>query len=576
MIKQILNLADKIPVLDRNEIVISLNDKTGNVVLNQQKTSKGTEPERDVYKKIMDRMITEESNPTIQRLIRFKFRNCTDPNLEFKQFRVLDLYELVNDAKRIEGHREKIAQYAIDTEYCYNTLFCMGIDPDMYFDPKKSKCCEILKNFEEQGVEFLYDTKYDIGQIDYHKGIRYVTSVILNRHEEEILSKISLDIKNNPVEFLKALKNLKKSSSVSVNQYVVDKLIAQAEVWNVMQENPKLKDFPFKDIWRFCIDIEFQKYGAYIFENEPGYIIATLKALCFGLQLKKPNHLDYIEINRKCGESVLEGYGAYYLGTKIRHGVDMISFGIYGFSTMDREGLQDLEERNRMPDAPWYYEISSDKAFARVFLESRSAWKHLREMKFLFGEHGKKISAAKNEGERLIAHIWLSRELSLQHHLQDGNGRTAQILFLSLLANDPELPMMLLDTNPNLDTNGPVAFIKRVLQGMKNFSRTCGRDEDPLSYEEVDKMTGVSEKRLWSYYHPTQEERQAFLNQHSQEEFEIELKKYNETIIPSEKRLWFFDYRTAKMKQTIIKVLSYFLVVPSVAFIFYYLFNFIK
>jgi len=417
----------------------------------------------------------------------------------------------------------------------------MGIDPHYYFNPKSLQYRQILTTLEKKGVNLISD---DL------KAMRYVTAIILKNIEDEILKKINSNIKNNPDKFLQELRNLKKSSSY--NKYVLDKLIAQAELWKVMQNHPKLKDFPFEEIWRFCIDLEMQEYGAYIFENEPGYIIATLNALRFGLECKKLNYSDYIEINRKCGENVLRNFhvGAEYLYTKIRDqwesfmgskGVGMVSYGIEGFSTMDEEGLQDIRERiaTMGSDSPFAYIMGRE-----VTLRAKPSWVHLREIKFLFAMHDKKISQASNIGERLIVHIWLSRELSLQHHMQDGNGRTAQIVLLSLLANDPELPMMLLDTNPNLDTNGPVAYILRVLGGMVHFNKFCKNEEVPLIFEEVEAMTEVSspEKRWWRYYHPTQEERQAFINAHSQEELEAELENLNENADFAEKREWNYNY----------------------------------
>ncbi|PWU05198.1 MAG: hypothetical protein C5B43_03755, partial [Verrucomicrobia bacterium] len=512
-----------------------------------------------------------------KKLIEYKFRDIIDTKC-ILEFSIKTFDELIDQIHKLEtkSYQKEIATYAINTPFCYNALSCMGIDPDIYFNPNSSIFYEILNKFEEQDVDFTYDTNYDVGEIDHIKGIRYVASAILKQHEDEILSQINSDIKNNPAAFLKKLKTLKNSSSY--NQYVLDKLIAQAEVWEVMQTIPKMKDFPFEDIWRFCIDIEFQKYGAYIFENEPGYIIATLKTLCFALKLQKPNVLDYVAINRKCGENVLEHFGGRNFNSKIRDGDDDVSFGIYDYDNMDKEGLQDLEERNSKPDSSIYFGRSQSLLVSfsdnkpRVSLTSRAAWEHLREMAFIFDQHEKKISASTNQGERLIAHIWASRELSLQHHFNDANGRASQLYFIALVAHDPELPMFLLDTNPNLDTNGPVAFTKRILQAMAHFNKICGKDEILLTFEQVDQMTNVSEKRFWSRYHPTEEERQIFIQQHPQEEFEAHLKTLKETAEPYEQRLWDYDYKKAKMRKRMIKIYAAFIFVPSVAIIFFLLF----
>lgn len=529
-----------------NDIIMVLDDRTGEIVFKNKENI--TEIDKDSYKKIMDRLAEEGVHPGIEYSVKSKFEYCLGTHRGAGYdglFTLSDLMELSQELAPLVGKLEtksyarSIADKAKEHAH-YNLLMGMGIDPHYYFNPRSLQYRQILKNLEGKGVDLISD--------DF-KAMRYVTAIVLKNIEDEVLNKISSSIKNNPVKFLQELRNLKKSSSY--NKYVLDKLIPQAEVWKVMQKNTKLKGFPFEEIWRFCIDIEMQEYGAYIFENEPGYMIATLNALRLALECKELNYSDYVEINRKCGENVLRSFfsGSESLYTKIRDhhespmggGVGMVSYGISGFSKMDEEGLQDIKERIAAmgSDSPFAYLIGRE-----VTLRAKPSWVHLREIKFLFAVHEEKISRANNIGARLIAHIWLSRELSLQHHMQDGNGRTAQMVFLSLLANDPELPMMLLDTNPNLDTNGPVAFIIRVLRGMVHFNKFCQDETVPLTFEEIETMTEVSssEKRLWRYYHPTQEERQAFIDAHPQEELEAELKNLNENADFAEKRVWNYNY----------------------------------
>lgn len=443
---------------------------------------------------------------------------------------------------KTKSYLNEIIESAIKTPYYYNTLRCMGIDPKIDFDEKK--CIAMLLNLEKDGLAFIYDSKWNLGDIDYDTGIRYLVCDLLNRQEEDILRDIESNIKENPEKLLEKLKALKQSSNY--NKYVLDKLIAQAEVWQVMETIPKLKGFPFKDIWHFVLDIEFQKYGSFIFEgSEPGYMTASLKALCFALKLKKPTHIDYVEINRKCGENVMDGMGHGYLKTEIRDESCNVSFGIYGFPEMlDAEGRQDLEARNKDPESP-LVRFGQDN---RVHLEAAPQERHLGEMQFLFEQHDKKISTAKNAEERLIIYTWLTRELSLRHYFNDGNLRASLFLWLSLIAHDSELPMVLLDTNPNLGMQGPVAYLKRVFAGMKYFNTKCGRPEMGLSFEKFDAITGISgpEKRYWNYYHPTKEAWSAFYAQHKDEEFKTQLAELKKSVV-CEKPFWDYDYHEDEM-----------------------------
>ncbi len=540
----ISQLSAAIPSEKRGVTYLSI-DENSNDVIFVSKDGLDSQKSSIAFKSILQRIIDQETNPRIKKLVKYKEEKLIESN---KYFSLIDLDNVMRSVTTYKdtSYRQKIANTARHDPW-YSRLMFFGINPA---DDKWSlKCCEILKDFEEkEDVDFLDAHGYGSGIASPRKAFRYIASVCLIEDEKKILNTISLEIKSDPIDFLKELKRLKKSDSY--NQFVLDKLIAQAEVWEVMQSIPKLKNFPFEDIWRFCIDIEFQKYGAYFFENEMGFITATLKALCYSLKLNKISYLDFIEINRKCGEKVLNENDFHPLSTRLR-GKDLISlfqsYDIYGFSTMDSEGIQDLKERSEMKDTP--FNLVRD----RVHVTMRCERSHLREIKFLFYQYDKKISQAKNPGERLIAHIWLARELSLQHHMIDGNGRTAQLVFLSRLANDPKLPMMLLDTNPNLDTNGPVAYVQRVLQGMTHFNKMCGVKHIPLSFEEIDEMTNISEKRHWKYYHPSEEEKERFINEHPLDHFTEDLEAIFRAAAKTE-ILILPDFKKGSKNQMLIKL----------------------
>lgn len=538
---------------------LSLNSVSGNISVTNEMPSDLIAYKGEL-KKISDRIIDQEKRPRVKKLIERQFSNFTDPKV-LVCFSIKHMNAIIDLAKPIKSgsfRREKIIDEIYKRFGIYNWFIFVGINPFDCLGQWRRRSCEILENFEKEGVDFIYDTKYDFGNVDYNKAVTYLVSFYLNEAEGEILKNISISDRSDSGKLLQALNKLKGSSC---SQYVLEKLIAQAEVWEVMQSIPKLRGFPFEDVWRFCIDIEFQKFGAYIYENERGFITATLRALCFALKLKSVNYLDYIEINRLCGERVLAVEGDC-LNTMLRGNGDenllsgLTNYGIYDLKNMDDEGLQDLRERSMMKDSSLFFiegnNADSRLKTGRVQLKPRRKWEHLREVKFLFEIYKQKIEKAKSEGERLICHIWFTRELSLQHHMTDGNGRTAQIVFLTLLANDPDLPMMLLDTNPNLDTNGPVAFVKRVLSGMRHFRSKCeGMKGISLNFEEVDEMTSVSTKRLWKDYHPSEELRLAFIDAHREESFAKDLEAIDKAAAATMKLDWQRIYKDKKIQAMI-------------------------
>lgn len=379
-----------------------------------------------------------------------------------------------------------------------------GADLVKEYNAQSPKYNEIIDLLDKLDVDLASDS------LD---AIRYINAVILDNFEKEILEKIDQSVQINPDLLLKTLHKLQESNLH--NHYVLKKLIAQAELWKVMQENPKLQEFPFKDIWRLCIDFKYQVYGAYIFENEPGYMVASLKALQFSLECKNPTYQDYIEINKKCGENVYQTLTSWqdseyicddttkgFLDTSLR--TEEVFFHI---PFIDEEGLQDLQERSK--NSLFFHldtKATIGKGSFRIDSEKLSKEQNISKMQSLFTHHQKLIAQSQNKGQRLVAHLWLARELELHHHFCDGNGRSSDKLLLSLLANDPELSMILYDSDLNyMDGNGPIGFIQRILSAMHCFNKTCGHEKIPLTFSQVDKMTNISQKPSWRYYHSNDE-----------------------------------------------------------------------
>lgn len=402
---------------------------------------------------------------------------------------------------RYMGVIEKIKEYA--QSHGRATFERIGINPEEWYDLDSKEFLEIIKKLEEEGI--------DLTSCEFSDQMKYINAIILKEQESYIFANIDDVVKESPVELLKHLMLLYENNKENklYNHYVLEKLIVQAEIWKLMQNNPKLNRFPFVDIWRFCIDVEKQKYGAYIFEDEPGYIVGYLNALHFSLKLKSPNFWDYIKINQQCGKDVYASFSGNrgYLSTTLRS-ICPGNFGIVDFSNIGPEGLQDLQERSKVPGNFFILDGS------RLHIGLYDLEKNVMRMQFLFAEHEKRIALAKNKEERLMAHLWLARELELHHHFIDGNGRSSNVLLLSLLANDRELPMILYDTDLNLmDGDGPVRFVKRIVTAMRNFNQTCGIEEAPMTFKEVKQNANLSDKQLWSAYHPTDMEYKAFLRE---------------------------------------------------------------
>ena len=71
--------------------------------------------------------------------------------------------------------------------------------------------------------------------------------------------------------------------------------------------------------------------------------------------------------------------------------------------------------------------------------------------------------------QRLLAYAWLARELEIAHVFPDGNGRSSNLAFISMVAGDDDLPMVLFEDPNVLDCNSPEKLCYRIFEGMENF-----------------------------------------------------------------------------------------------------------
>lgn len=234
-----------------------------------------------------------------------------------------------------------------------------------------------MANCTSKDLESL--SKVDID--NHRRFIKEFLSQMFVFQEEEILKKIDPSVLQDRDSLIAYLEKLEPRS------YVIQKLIAQAEVWRAMGKNNKLKEFPFTEIWRFVIDGSCEGKGAYYFEDEPGYIVASLKGLLKAFQssaLPSLDHYDnlhnqiidnvWITADRSCTK-VLESFISFERG----FAKEDFSYYLTG-QDCDKIGLADLMERGKDKDeAPFSYIEDLQKVTGRqIKNEDRRKYVELR------------------------------------------------------------------------------------------------------------------------------------------------------------------------------------------------------
>lgn len=279
------------------------------------------------------------------------------------------------------------------------------------------------------------------------------------QHEEDKLLN-TIDINSQPRQKLvDYFTELSQSNPLS---YPAKKLLIQAKVFQEMEKIPGFKDIRFEDVWKFVIDGKKWKDGAYAFENEPGYIVATLQGMLTALQARKDIKTPdwYINIHDTCVNEVRSQFGQR---ENISKNVQTGTHGFYlGQQDRDELGLQDLEKQKR---GEWLtFHVASNKLDAHKGNEDQ-----IRERinNLLSGYHHL-LDEAKDAADKLIAHLWLVRELEIHHVFSDGNGRSSMLALQCLAsgANSGILPMLFWDPNI-LDANSPHKLCQRAIVAMK-------------------------------------------------------------------------------------------------------------
>lgn len=284
--------------------------------------------------------------------------------------------------------------------------------------------------------------------------------------------------------------------------YVIAKLIAQVEVWAALRAKKGAENFPFQEVWRFSIDGSKEEFGPYIFENEPFYILSSLRGLKEILESQAllcqktyetyantllnnpPIFHHHLYLNWR-DDDFTEAFFQAKMSPESR------SFEV-SVHLQDKIGLDDLRDRVKKAnkaihkdknDEEYWLAHATGFTFTEYQLGSKTTTTCTLIANRIFLGCEQMLTQAKTPGERLMAYIWRARELEVTHQLPDGNGRTSIATLIKAIAEDKDLPNYIPE-NPNiLDFQAPEAILRQVYSGMVRFKA--------LSQERSEKMIGV-------------------------------------------------------------------------------------
>ena len=394
---------------------------------------------------------------------------------------------------------------------------------------------------------------------DNHELLRLCTGYLTSWHtremlahtlkgqEDEILKNITQDIFEDPnklythFEGLLTLKGITYEGAVHLcdwsrgspdkpmpeGGYVLAKLMAQTEAWKALRLKKGCEKFPFTEMWRFFIDGKHEKFGPYIYENEPFYMLSSLRGFKKILESKAEfnkeayqNIADVLSHNppvmkdarflknfHKTAEDLKCNYDNFFFSH------EMINKGqSYDGSDWksDSVGKADLAQRTHIYEETmahltsqhgagngrggrnyWKpneyteqeYWIANATGFTYSAQGSISAITHTTSdiiASRIFLGLEQVLKNAHTPGERLIGYIWASRELEITHQLEDGNGRTSIAACIKWILEDKELPPYIPE-DPNIfDQQGPEQLMRDIFSGMCRLCSLTGNDPAKL------------------------------------------------------------------------------------------------
>ena len=281
------------------------------------------------------------------------------------------------------------------------------------------------------------------------------------------------------------------------------------EVYLAMQEVEKLKGFPVSELWRFAIDAHKQEIGCCAFEGEPLYLKGFFQGMLFAIQTtKQPKTAAwYVELHKRIVDGVLvyldRGISKSILNASyIPIKADIRTSDVhYPIKKQDQDpiGIEDLKTRSGASS----YTFDPN----RQLVEYEDGKETTKRNDLVFESFNKLLPKVTSRAQKLLLFLWTARELELEHIFDDANGRGSQLIFLSLVLGEDDLPPFLFP-NPNVfDANGPESLIYRYLEGCVNFRRggvghTFKKEQsvkklDTLTLEDQDLIALREELRPW-------------------------------------------------------------------------------
>ncbi len=329
--------------------------------------------------------------------------------------------------------------------------------------------------------------------------IFFAIRATLKQEENDILNNMeSLGIPlDKPLALISYFSDYLK---INPNSYPAKKLLAQSEVYKEIEAIPSFAGkVSFSEIGKFVIDGEKWKLGDYAFDDEPGYILGAFKGLVFALKTRDDEKTPdwYIKLHDTCiGEvytqlgkikeiffplgntkkrfgnpnlNLTRGFSTYYVASGTRK-----KALIYCTDTLDSDiyGRKDLEEDNRNQWIIYGFDTMLElKRFGLMTLPDQTPQAIKVRMNKLFSGYQSLLSQAQDNADKLIAYLWLVRELEIHHFFADGNGRSAMLALQSMACSKIAkgiFPMLFYDPNV-LDANGPEKLCLRAIEAMTHL-----------------------------------------------------------------------------------------------------------
>lgn len=258
----------------------------------------------------------------------------------------------------------------------------------------------------------------------------------------------------------------------------------QLKIWDVMQKDERMKDFPIEEIWRFGIDFFYEEKGPCSLEHEPGYLRAYLRGIYFALATehdpKSSGWYDTLHYNITLGTflpisdadhnhqrhyaswdgdySSFSTHDSILRTRPVKWGIDVLDSDPIGMKDIKSNRYWSFDGKNILSYLPDGSTIETRK----------------NKLDSLMNHYQNESSKAPTSALKLMNLLAWARDLELLHFYKDGNGRGSHSAFLGFIKEDKRLPMCLFPDPNVFDCNGPESLAYRYLEACLNF-RNGGR-----------------------------------------------------------------------------------------------------